>query len=91
MNIEERKEIEQLPEKYRPMSAWSYFWLDILFAVPVVGFIFLIVFSFNNNNISRRNFARSFFCAFIVVLIIFAVILVYAGGIAGLQSLLNRN
>ena len=43
---------------------------SLLFSIPIVGFILLIVFSFNDNNINRRNFARSFFCMFLVALII---------------------
>lgn len=56
--------------KYRPMGAWAYFWLSVLFAVPVVGFIFMIVFSCNGNHINRRNFARSY-----LIRLIFAVLL----------------
>ena len=56
--------------KYRPMGAWAYFWLSVLFAVPVVGFVFMIVFSCNGNHINRRNFARSY-----LIRLIFAVLL----------------
>ena len=45
MNSLEKDEISKLPEKYRPLGAWSYFGLSLLFSVPVVGFIFLIIFS----------------------------------------------
>ena len=58
------------PEMYRPLSPWAYFGYSLLFSIPIVGFILLIVFSFNDNNINRRNFARSFFCMFLVALII---------------------
>lgn len=56
--------------KYRPLGAWAYFWLSVLFAVPVVGFVFMIVFSCNSNHINRRNFARSY-----LILLIFAVLI----------------
>lgn len=58
---------EDLPEEYRPLGAWTYFWLQILFAVPIVGFIFLIIFSFNGSNINRRSFARSYWCAYLII------------------------
>lgn len=44
MNDIEKNEISRLPEKYRPLSAWAYWGLTLLFSVPVVGFIFLIIF-----------------------------------------------
>jgi hypothetical protein len=80
MNKTEKSEIQRLPEKYRPLAAWGYFWLQVLFSIPVIGFIFLIVFSFNDNNIARRSFARSFFCFLIVALIIGVIVGVAAGG-----------
>ena len=61
---------KDLPEKFKPMGAWSYFWLRVLFGVPVVGFIFLIIFSFSKGNLNRRNYARSFWCAWLVVAVI---------------------
>ena len=70
------KKENKIPEKYSPLSPWSYFWLQILFAVPVVGFIFLIIFSFKNSNINRRNFARSYWCKLIIVAGIFIVMLI---------------
>lgn len=72
------KKENKIPEKYSPLSPWTYFWLQILFAVPVVGFVFLIIFSFKNSNINRRNFARSYWCKLIIVAGIFIVMLIIA-------------
>ena len=69
----ERNEIEKLPYKYRPMSAWGYFGYSLLFLIPVVGFIFLLVFSFSDVNINRRCFASSYFCAVIVLCVALAI------------------
>ncbi|MBR0205503.1 MAG: ABC transporter permease [Clostridia bacterium] len=66
----------QIPYQYRPLSPWAYFGYSLLFSIPLVGFILLIVFSFSNENINRRNFARSFFCALLIGVIIFVVMLV---------------
>ena len=63
----------QIPYQYKPLSPWAYFGYSLLFSIPLVGFILLIVFSFSNDNINRRNYARSFFCALLVVAILFAV------------------
>lgn len=84
MTPQEKDFIEKLPEKYRPIGAWHYFGYSILFAIPLIGWIFLIVFAFSDKNINRRSFARSFFCAYLLVLIVAAVLLVlyFAAGIA---------
>ena len=67
-----------IPNEYRPLSAWAYFEYNILFAIPLVGFIMLIVFAFDSSNINRRNYARSFFCAYLVAIIILIVVLILA-------------
>lgn len=67
-----------IPNEYRPLSAWPYFGYNILFAIPLVGFIMLIVFAFDSSNINRRNYARSFFCAYLVAIIILIVVLILA-------------
>lgn len=66
------------PAPTRPVSAapaapapkllgpWAYFGLQLLFSIPIVGFIFLIIFSLDNSNLNRRNYARSFWCALLV-------------------------
>ena len=80
---------EYLPEKYRPLGAWTYFALQLLFAIPIVGFVFLIVFSFSSGNINRRSFARSYWCSllvFSVIAIIAIIIIVLLGGSAALLS-----
>jgi len=68
-----QQEIAQLPEKYRPLGAWSYFGLSVLYSIPIIGLIFLIVFAVSDKNINRRSFSRSFFCAYIIVAIIILV------------------
>jgi fatty acid desaturase len=72
-----QQEIMALPEKYRPLGAWTYFLYSILYAIPVVGFICLIVFSLSDANINRRSFSRSYFCIYLilVVLLIMAIAL----------------
>ena len=47
-----------VPSQYRPIGAWGYFGYQILFSIPIVGFILLIVFALSDENINRRNFAR---------------------------------
>ena len=66
---------KNIPEEYKPISMWGYFGYEILFAITLVGFILLLVFSFGGTtNKNLRNFARSYFCFIIVALIIGAVV-----------------
>ncbi len=72
-----------IPEQNQPLSPWAYFGLQLLFAIPVIGFVFLIVFSCNGSNINRRNFARSYWCGLVLVAIVlfFAIVLGVLGRI----------
>ena len=72
---------KEIPEENRPLSPWAYFGLSLLFSIPVVGFVFLIVFSFNGSNINRRNYARSYWCGLLIAVIILAIVAII--GIAG--------
>ena len=65
-----------VPPQNKPLSPWAYFGLQILFSIPLVGFICLIVFSLDNGNINRRNFARSYWCGLLIGLIITIVLVV---------------
>lgn len=65
--------------QFRPLSAWKYFWLSLLYAIPAVGLVFLIIHSFTRSNLVRRSYARSWFCRMlagvIVLIALFAVLL----------------
>lgn len=66
---------QYIPAEYQPISMWGYFGYQILFAIPVIGFIFLIVFACGGkNNVNVKNFARSYFCVLIIWIVIFAII-----------------
>ena len=59
------------------------FGYGILFSIPLVGLICLIVFSFNDTNINRRNYARSYFIVLLIAVVLL-VILAFAGVLGGL-------
>lgn len=86
----EKEEISRLPEKYRPLGAWAYFGLTILFSIPIVGFIFLIIFACSGSNINRRSFARSYFCGLIIVLVLLVVVIIVAGGFDAILSIIGQ-
>lgn len=68
-------------EEFRPLSPWAYFGYSVLFTVPLIGLIVNLVFCFSSENINRRNYARSFWCAYLLAAIIIAVFLVAAPAI----------
>ena len=67
---------KEISEENRPLSPWAYYGLQLLFSLPLVGFICLIVFSLDNGNINRRNFARSYWCNLIISLAVTIVVIV---------------
>jgi hypothetical protein len=70
-----------VPPEFKPLGAWAYFLLTVLFSIPIIGLIFLIIFSFSDANINRRNYARSYFCMMVVM-----IVLVVAGVATGVIS-----
>ena len=85
-----------IPESYKPISMWGYFGYEILFSIPIIGFILLIVFSLGGtHNVNLRNFARSYFCFFLIglILTIILAILISVGAISSgvLREVLNYN
>ena len=71
---------------YTPIGMWGYFGYQLLFAIPIVGFILILVFSFGGTrNINLRNYARSTFCWLIIVAVVLLAILLI-GAIAAVAS-----
>ena len=63
-------ERQYLPEAYRPLSPLAYFGLSILYSLPLVGWAFLIAHAVASRNINRRNYARSYFCIYLLVAVL---------------------
>lgn len=67
-----------IPSEYKPISMWGYFGYQILFAIPIIGFILLLVFALGGTkNINLKNFARSYFCLFIIVIVILILLTIF--------------
>ncbi len=60
------------------LSAWAFFGYSVLFTIPIIGLIFNLIFCFNSSNITRRSFARSYWCWYVIVAI--AAIIIIASG-----------
>ena len=74
------------PDVFKPLSPWAYFGLSILFSLPVVGFIFLIIFSVSDANINRRNFARSYWCIYVIIAVVAVASGVTLGSLENMMS-----
>lgn len=77
-----------VPYEYRPLGAWKYFWLEVLFGIPFIGLIFTIVFACGaSGNKNLTNFARSRFCVLALVLIICGIAFAIAAATGGIASI----
>ena len=82
-----------IPSNYKPISAWGYIGYQLLFGLPLIGLIFILVFSFGGtSNENLKNYARSFLIwllfgliVTIFVSIIFIVLMILAGGAITIQ------
>lgn len=61
--------------RYKPLSPWSYVGYQLLFSIPIIGFIILLIYAFSDDNINRKNYARSYFCIYLIAAIVFVFIL----------------
>ncbi len=81
-----------IPKEYEPISMWGYFGYEILFSIPVIGFICLIIFALGAKNVNKKNFARSYFCYTIICLVVLVIIFAIAmmtGATANLAEVLG--
>ena len=78
-----------LPAEFKPIGAWSYFWLGILYTLPIIGFIFLLIHTFGAKNVNVKSFARSHWIpvllsgSLILILLIIGGILMATGALNG--------
>ena len=42
-----------------PLSVGTFMLYIFLFAIPLIGFIIMLIFAFSDGNINRKNFARA--------------------------------
>ena len=70
-----------------PIGMWGFFGYEILFGLPVIGWIILIVMAIGARNVNVKNFARSKFCILIISLIICGIIALCGGFTALVESI----
>ena len=82
-------ETDRLPPELRPLSPWTYFGLEILYLIPVIGVIFLLCHAIGSSNVNKRNFACSHFCGQLLVLLV-VLVLACTGALTGLGYALGQ-
>lgn len=71
---------DSIPPEYTPISMWGYFGYELLFTIPLVGFILLLVFSFGGTqNKNLKNYARGHFCTVIITTILLVIFIAGTG------------
>ena len=66
--------VSKIPEEYTPISMWGYFGYEILFSIPLIGWICVIIFAISAPNHNLKNFARSQFCFLIIEIVLFCIL-----------------
>ena len=76
-NNQNKVSVSDIPFEYKPISMWGYFGYEILFSIPVVGFIFFAI-KKKDKNENKKSFAKA---GFTINLILSVVILLIAGSV----------
>ena len=80
----------EISPEYQPVGAWGYIGYSILFGIPIVGLICIIVFSFSQSNINRRNYARSYLIVRIIIIALIAI-LWFTGMLSGAMANVDKS
>ena len=62
-------------EEYKPISPFGYVGYELLFSIPVIGWIIQLCFAIFHKNRNVKNFARSLYC-FYLLMSVFAIVIV---------------
>ena len=78
---------DMLPEEYKPVSVGKYIGYSILFALPLVGFIMLLVTAFSGGtNKSLKNYARAMLVMYAIGVVL-GIVLVVLMGVLGMSMM----
>jgi hypothetical protein len=74
-------------DQYQPISPLGYVGYQLLFSIPVVGWIILVCMAIGASNINVRNFARSYFVILVISLVLCVLLMVLGVGTALFESI----
>ena len=72
--VQYNNNMNNIPMEYKPISMWGYLGYQLIFSIPCVGFICMLIFALGGTkNINLKNFARSYLCYILLMIIIFVI------------------
>ena len=75
------------PPAVQPVSTAYYFWMMLLFAVPVIGLIVCLVTAFSGDDTSRKNFSRAALIWILVAIVLSIIVAIAIAAVGG--SIMN--
>ena len=75
------------PPAAQPVSTAYYFWMMLLFAVPVIGLIVCLVTAFSGEDASRKNFSRAALIWILVAIVLSIIVAIAIAAVGG--SIMN--
>ena len=75
------------PPAVQPVSTAYYFWMMLLFAIPVVGLIVCLVTAFSGDDTSRKNFSRAVLIWILVAIVLSIIVAIAIAAVGG--SIIN--
>lgn len=67
----------------QPVSTAYYFWMMLLFAIPVVGLIVCLVTAFSGDDTSRKNFSRAVLIWILVAIVLSIIVAIAIAALGG--------
>ena len=71
----------------QPVSTAYYFWMMLLFAVPVIGLIVCLVTAFSGDDTSRKTFSRAVLIWILVAIVLSIIVAIAIAAVGG--SIMN--
>ena len=71
------------PPAVQPVSTAYYFWMMLLFAIPVVGLIVCLVTAFSGDDTSRKNFSRAVLIWILVAIVLSIIVAIAIAAVGG--------
>ena len=71
----------------QPVSTAYYFWMMLLFAIPVIGLIVCLVTAFSGEDASRKNFSRAVLIWILVAIVLSIIVAIAIAAVGG--SIMN--
>ena len=76
---------------HEPLGIGSYIWMFLLSAIPVIGFIVLLVWAFGGSvNLNKKNYARAILIMCVIGVALSVIVVISGGSVLG-SALFNLN